>query len=133
MSWAAAYRLQPSDSHCVQQFDEAVFVAAVRCCFRRPVWSSPWDRCRSRLLLPHAAPGRVSQLRDLATAVAALCGVPWCTASRTVRRLRAVVFVAVSLGAAILAVVNEILGSLYFSLGLATRSPKRCGAVAASA
>ena len=118
VSWAAAYRLQPSDSQFVQQFDEAVFVAGVMLLEPSGVVLTLGLGTALGLVLLRTWP-RAICLNGGVLTVASLLGV--LTVSRISPDMHTAsvrLLIAVVVGTVVLAVVNETLLALYFHVAL---------------
>jgi diguanylate cyclase (GGDEF)-like protein len=116
VSWAAAYRLQPSDSQVVEQFDEAVFVAGVMLLAPASVVITLGVGTALGLVLLRTRPAAVFLNCGIQT-VAALSGVAVVELLTGRVSGTAGTFFTAAIGAAVLAVVTDILGSLYLSVG----------------
>ena len=120
VSWAAAFKLQPSDSQFVQQFDEAVFVAAVLVLPPAGVVTVLGVGTALGLIALRSWPRTVCLNGGMLTA-ATLAGVAVRESLPFAAAATGLQFLAVAIGAVAMAVVNEGLLAAYYRFALHDR------------
>src|SRR4030095_12242975 len=118
ISWTAAYRLQPSDSQFVQQFDEAVFVAGVMLLPPSGVVLTLGLGTALGLVLLRTWP-RIVFLNGGVLTIAAVAGFAAVRGlSPDTSTANGRLLIALAVGTVVLAVVNETLLAAYLRVAL---------------